>query len=627
MKRKRKGQSTDKKGFFQKAKTNIDHSMFMLRMIRRASPGRIGVEFLLVIMGTVSSLLFNVFLLRYIVNGYEAGLPFDRIAAVIVGVVLFMLLNQTISSWFSQFYMPRANQEVYRNLQKRLFDKMKEVEIACFETPQFYTDYVAAASQVGHRTWHVLSNVTGIFSTLLTVLTTSYVIFTIDPVLIVFALLPFFYGLLTSGKKNDHQVVMNLVMQEKGRRRDYVKNTFFLAEYAKEMRLTNIQTVLFRKFSEAVREMKDVAMKYGKLMTVFCVTGTLISQVVVYLGGVAYASYQTLVTGSMLVGNCLVVINSIGSVSGALSNIANLWISADVNAKFIAGLRNFFDYKPTIDPNPDGLLPPEEIESVKLEHVTFQYVGGDRPSLRDVSIRIGGREKIALVGHNGAGKSTLVKLLMRLYDPKEGQLLLNDLPAAEYKLEAYRELYGTIFQDFQIYALSIVENILLKPDITEDDRALVWEALRKSGLEEKVRALPNTIDTPLTREFDEDGAIFSGGEYQKIALARVFARQSRIVILDEPSSALDPIAEYNMYESMMEACRDRAMVFISHRLSSAVLADRIYFMENGEVIAEGTHAELLQTCPKYNEMWHMQADQYNKKGASVSEIGKEDEDQ
>ena len=245
-----------------------------------------------------------------------------------------------------------------------------------------------------------------------------------------------------------------------------------------------------------------------------------------------------------------------------------------------------------------------------LNGVCFRYEGAESDTLSDITMHIRKGERIALVGQNGSGKTTLVKLLLRLYDPTAGQIQLDGKDIRDYRLSSYRGSFSTVMQDFKIFSFSVRDNVILRRP-QEGDTALAEHALEESGSLEKVRTLEKGMETTLTREFDKRGANLSIGEQQKIALARVFAAARDFVILDEPSSALDPIAEYKMFENMMRATEGKSVIFISHRLSSAVLADRVYLMDHGRIAESGTHHELMQQNGKYAEMFRLQAQNYS----------------
>ena len=247
--------------------------------------------------------------------------------------------------------------------------------------------------------------------------------------------------------------------------------------------------------------------------------------------------------------------------------------------------------------------------TLELKNISFSYEGSDKKVLNNVSITVRPGEKIALVGHNGAGKSTLVKLILRLYDPTEGEISLDGDNIKQLKLKEYRDMFATVFQDCKPVALSVKENVVMGPASDIDDEKVI-EALKKADVYEKICTLPEGINTPLTKEFYEHGAVFSGGESQKLSLAHAFYKNSPFIVLDEPTSAMDPIAEYKMYERMAQASENKGVIFISHRLSSAVVADRIYMLENGEVIESGSHRELMMLDGKYADMFRKQAENY-----------------
>jgi len=218
-------------------------------------------------------------------------------------------------------------------------------------------------------------------------------------------------------------------------------------------------------------------------------------------------------------------------------------------------------------------------------------------------------EKIALVGYNGAGKTTLVKLLMRLYDVKSGTILADGTDIRKYDVGKYRDTIGTVFQDFQIFAGNVKENVMLNVD-DDCDEARIRQALTDSGLMSRIDRMSSGLNTELTTEFSKEGVNLSGGESQKLAIARVFYKDAGLMILDEPSSALDPIAEYQLNHAMLTATKDKTVIFISHRLSTTRIADRIIMLEDGRIVEQGSHEELLSKDGKYAQMWKVQAGAY-----------------
>ena len=543
-------------------------------------------------------------------------MDFKRLVGFILIITAFHIFSTAFSHYYWQKFAPVSNQKIYSHIQKALFEKSSSVELACFEDPDFYDKYVKAISEANNRTQQVLGSLGDILYFIFNAFATSFIIFTIDPVLIVFALIPFMVSILFGKRLNKVRYNYNMEMQEKSRKRDYVKRVFYLADYAKEMRLTNINRVMFKKFYEAIKELKGVIKKYGLKVALLDYLFIAVNDIIVFLGAILYSAYKTLVSKSMLYGDCVVVINGINNVAWSLRNMADVFIQFQNHSLYIDNLRYFLEYKPAIHENREGLDPPDNC-LLALKNVSFKYAGQEDYSLKNINFTIKQGEKIALVGHNGAGKTTLVKLLMRLYDVTEGEIQLNGRPIKEYKLKGYRNLFSVVFQDFKVFAVSVLENILLKADITKEEKNRAVSGMKDAGIYDKVMSLEKGCETVLTKEFDENGAVLSGGETQKIAISRVFARDCPIAILDEPSSALDPLAEYAMYEAMMNACRDKAVIFISHRLSSAVLADRVYLMEKGEIIESGTHRELLEKGGKYADMWSKQAEKYRKKEEDV----------
>ena len=251
----------------------------------------------------------------------------------------------------------------------------------------------------------------------------------------------------------------------------------------------------------------------------------------------------------------------------------------------------------------------EDFECLDIKNIDFSYDNNFK-AINNVSMKIKKGEKVAIVGINGAGKTTLVKLLLRLYDVNNGNIYINNQDYKTLNAKSLREKVGAVFQNIEVYAVSVAENVLLREVRNQEDIDLVNEALKFSGLYDYIYTLKDNINTVVTREFNKLGVVFSGGQTQKLAIARGYAQNYQLFILDEPSSALDPIAEAKVYDNMLELGKEKTMIFISHRLTTTVNADKIYLFENGTIIEQGTHQELIKLNGQYKKMFDSQAVKY-----------------
>lgn len=322
-----------------------------------------------------------------------------------------------------------------------------------------------------------------------------------------------------------------------------------------------------------------------------------------------YLAYLAIEKQSIQLGDVASLKNATNDIKSRLDQMNYALVDFQTVGQYAEKFRRFMDYEVNIE-GCEGTQPiPEDDCTLELKNVSFQYKDSEKYVLRNVSMTIRKGEKLALVGENGAGKSTLIKLIMRLYDVTEGCITFGGVDIRELNIKEYRAKIGAVFQDFQIYGASLAENV--KMDFVEDsDRDSISAALHKADFGSKLEKLEQGIDAELTREFSDSGTMLSGGEAQKAAIARIFMRNTPVAILDEPSSALDPIAEYRLNKNMLENAENQAVILISHRLSTTKDADKIILLENGGIAESGTHAELLANGGTYAKMWNVQAEKY-----------------
>lgn len=590
-------------------KNIIHNNMSVLKMVHKASPSRLPLYFIIILLDVVESLTY-IYKVQYVINSFQEEISFTEIVTVYILLSALLLFINCVNRLYNEIYLPGSNQKINQYIQKKLFYKVTSVELACFEDPAFFDKYVKAMSEASGRAGQILDSIGRILINILYISSLIFLFIQMDPFLILFALIPLIIIYATRKRTNQLNFDYEMQIKEKNRKKDYVFRVFYSADFAKEMRLTKLSRLLFENFTSSIKELNVTIKKYGiKIFIMEHLVGSL-CDVIIPMSSIIYAAFRTVVSKTMLYGDFVTVFYRLSEITQSLRQLIDISFQFQNHSLYIDNLNYFLDYNPTIHENMNGLDVIEVKQGLTLNNVSFKYKGADSETLKNISITIERGEKIALVGHNGSGKTTLVKLLMRLYDATSGEILLDNKPISEYKLDSYRKIFGTVFQDFKVFSFSVMENIMLKDNITETEKNIAVEAMKNSGIYEKIETLPKTVDTILTREFDDNGVVLSGGEYQKIAIARVFAKPCEIVILDEPSSVLDPIAEYNIFETMMKVCRGKTVIFISHRLSSAVLADRVYMLDNGEIIESGTHTQLIHKKGKYADMWEKQASKY-----------------
>lgn len=497
---------------------------------------------------------------------------------------------------------------IFKSLNNMIFEKAASVDISCYEDPEFYDKYQRASEILTGGLFYAFAyNLSNLIGGIISFFSVIGIVASIDPIYLLF-LAPILLVFAVEVWKSRVVYKRDLSMTTNNRIKAYAQRTVFLKDFSKDIRTSNIFSVIKNRFDGAVQSNIRILKNYGMKLFIFSMVSSFFGELIPIAGTYAFAGYQFVVTKALEVSGFSVVLSSINSVREATTRIADSFSELSAVALYFQNLHDFFDYESKIV---SGSRKTEEFESLEFKNVSFKYPYAEKYSLKNVSLKINRGETTAVVGINGAGKTTFVKLLLRFYDATDGEILYNGINIKEYDIEDLRNRFATVFQDYKNFALSVNENVMCRI-CSEDDKKIARDALIKSGIYGKIQSLENGADTVLTREFDENGAGLSGGEAQKLAAARMFAKNFDIAILDEPSSALDPIAEYKMYENLISATKDKTVIYISHRLSSAVLSDKIFVLGKGEVLESGTHDELMNSNGEYAKMFALQASSYKK---------------
>ena len=494
-----------------------------------------------------------------------------------------------------------------RHISIQVMKHAAELDLMAYEDPVFYDRLERARVQATDRLG-MIQSIGRLVQQVITAASLSVSILLFSPwllLLLIAGIVPAFLGeshfAFLGYAKNFRQTPVR-------RELDYLRVLGGSREAAKELKLFGLKDFLIGRFTrlsdQIYRENVDLARRRliaGSFLSVIGTAG--------YYSAYVYVIFRT-VTGSLTIGTLTFLTGAIVQASGNIQQIFSSLSSIADQALFLTDLLAFFEMQPTIRSKPHALPAPRPIvRGFEFRNVSFRYPGTSRLVLNSLDFHLRAGERVALIGKNGEGKTTLVKLMTRLYDPVEGQVLLDGVDLREYNLEdLYREI-GVIFQDFMRYEMTARENIAVGRIDEINNLPLLKTAADKSMADEVIERLPRDYEQMLGRRF-ESGVDLSGGEWQKIALARAYLRDAQVLILDEPTAALDARSEFEVFQRFAELTAGKSALFISHRFSTVRMADRIVVLENGRIAEDGNHEKLLNLGGRYAEMFEMQAASY-----------------
>lgn len=585
----------------------IKNTAFMLGCAIKCAPFSLFIIYLSYVAENIYyAVVVNVMLLETALSVIEGNGTFTEFAIKIVILILGKLLVDLLG--YINVFTIRIKFEIKCEsyINALIFKKAQEVELGCYENPEFFDKYNRATWVVDKSGFKriIEGSAWTLGSVCSLVLLVSYLI-SIDPILLVFLICP----LAVIGFrviKNNLELEKEEAMTPFEREKDYVRRTILLKDFAKEIKTTNIFIVLEKRFRNAIDKNIRVIKQYGwKIAVIECISDYF-AEIIPVTGGFLYGCYRLIVVGDIPISEFSVLVSAITTCRNKLNQLAYYFAMQQKHCLWVQNLRDFLSYEPKIQ---SGEKIPDEFESLEFKNVSFRYTESSNYILKNISFKLEKGQTMAVVGQNGAGKTTLSKLIMRFYDVTEGEILYNGINIKEYDVLKYREKFASVFQDYRVFAMTVAENVLTE-EVTEESKETVVKALKLAGAYDKIGSLPLKEDSLLTKEFDKDGILLSGGETQKVTIARLFARDFDVAVLDEPSSALDPVAESKMYDALLEGTKGKTVIYISHRLSSATRSDIILVFNKGTLEEIGSHEELMKNDGYYCEMFTLQAAGY-----------------
>jgi len=547
-------------------------------------------------------------LVNKIAEAHLHTMEFKDVLYIVIGLWLTFVVQRAVGAYMGfgrNLYVRRVELEAER----RLLEKASQVDLGHFDNSDWHDRLARAKRDVNWRPGDLTWSILGLSGNIVSIILMAGLLASLHYVLVILALGAAFLSLALESRTTTKLYKYFYKETPEERERQYLGDLLVQPKNTKEVRAYLVADYLlgrYGKLSEDLFKQRQKIFRMGSRISLLSgfVTGTILALAYVFV------AYRGIVLRNINPGAVVLVIGAFTSVAGTLGNISSTFVAVDQHTTFLDDYFSFLHVEQLVPvPSKPEVIPDIAIEGIDFDNITFTYPGGTEPALIGLNLKIPKGELMALVGENGAGKSTLVKLLLRFYDVQEGAIKVGGIDVKDMDPKDLRNRIGVLFQDYATYELTVRENVVMgRPNgMTNDERVI--KALQDSRSEWLVSKMPNGLDSKVGRLF-EGGHDLSGGEWQRLALARIMYRDADIWILDEPTSSLDPEAEAAIFAELKENLKGRIGIIISHRFSTVRIADRIAVIDNGKVTELGSHQELLAANNRYAQLFELQASGY-----------------
>lgn len=558
-----------------------------------------------ILIATLSSVqvILTIMMPMYLLESIIDGNLSRTINVVIFFTIPFLIIKYT-SIIFSA-YDKLASEKMYVEIINEFLQKTMDLDLGYFDNTKSYDKYNRAFGNCCRVIDSINSIVYGFIASLFNFAFIIGILIWMNVYVFIAIFCIIIFNFIINNKLKNIDYYYSKLFSEKNKQVNYLYRLFYIPQLVREMKASYISNFIFKikqSFNEDIIRLTKNHVYKKSIFSFFTETISILesSLVALYFG-------FTVIAGKIAVSEYFTYINAYNQLKNTVMNLMTIYTNLYSNSLFASDYIDFLNSKENITLNTDGEIL-KEVNKIEFVNVSFKYPNNTDLTLDNASFKILKGDKVAIIGKNGAGKTTIIKLLLRLYDPSSGQILINDINIKNYNTKSLRTSIQTLFQDFAMYAFSIKDNIALGRNI---DDSSIWESLEKVDLKEKIENLQLSIETPITSQLYNGGIELSGGESQKLAIARIYASMPKTFIMDEPTSNLDPYAEYLLYNRLIEDTnRDSTVIIISHRLTLTYIMSKIIVIEQGCVIEEGTHQELMDIKGTYFNMYNVQADKY-----------------
>lgn len=558
----------------------------------------------------VSIFLESIIFLNYILDVAEKEGSWSKVVWSILILMIGIAISTVTFSYYSQSALPQMKVKLCGKIKKDLYEKLVKVKVTYYDNQDFYGKIVWALREIDFCVDRYLGSM-GVYCGSITQLILILVFCSVvNPVILLIPFIFFPLSLIIAKKESDMAVAAKMDRIKYEQKREYLNRIFYLADYAKEIRLNMDMRLKMREdFRHINRKIEQITLTYAYRILGYGCMNIICSKLL--REGIIWGMllYQALVLKNLSYTHLVISGVCCTRILAQLENMKNEWKIIEENASYIKEIRALYLLEE--DDYGMGKAFAGKESSLLIRDLNFHYIEG-KPVLKNISCVINSGRKVAIVGYNGAGKTTLIKLILKMYEPIAGNIEYGGINISELDTKAYRHSIGAVLQEFKIYSATLGENILMdvkKGDAQEEYK--LESVLRKAGFVTTDGELSLPVTANLTTEFHQDGIDISGGERQKIVIARALFHNQNMIIMDEANSALDPLAEYNLNQELNQLARTKTVIYITHRLSTTYDADYIYMLADGEIAEEGTHADLLKENGLYAEMWKSQASLYS----------------